>query len=173
MKILGKIVKAIGGYSWVLAVIGLGTFMFMNMDMMKKFLSNDMGLHVSENWTGGGTAYGRVFPSYTLKVHEPVWDGINHDGETGFIQVDWLFNDGEPHAIENQEISFRKAGAADFRISFDPQSRKVDFTAYSPNIIAVMDKTSLAWFVRYGFKDGRGGLFLYHGFAAVRIIVKR
>jgi hypothetical protein len=177
MKKTRNVIKAIGGYTWAFFCISLGVYVFMNFDSLKKELLIEPGVHVSDKWMGGDILYEIDYPSYILRIHEPVWDGFNQDSNRGFVQIDWIYKNGylhlKNHGLKNQEISLKEGGETDFSVSFNTETGKIDFKPFHDGIVSVMDKTSLVNFIYEGYDDNRNGLFIYKEGVSMRVIIRR
>jgi|GEM_PF-2222100 len=169
MKIFLIIIKSFLGITFMIATVTIGVMLFMSIDEYGDKLIKKGGITETEKVLGGQII--KVFnnDNYKLRIHKPVFAGIFKERKKGFIQIDWFSNDPLPRYI-NEEFDYDNDGKKDFKIELDTVNNKALITAYSENVINIMDKASINSMILKAYDDARRGVFVYHDYKEARFL---
>jgi len=116
---MSRMVKYLA-YSWALLAgpIVLATFIGTDPRLVGKLVALT-GLHVHPIYTGGEVTKTLDHEGYQTLVHRPVFDGLIHERNTGFVQIEWQPRDANLPETIDEDIDFDQDGKADMRIQLN------------------------------------------------------
>jgi hypothetical protein len=125
--------------------------MFPGLDSFSKQLARLSFMKVNPTLSGGDTARSVVYEDYTLHIHQPVFEALIGESSTGFIQLDWVWNDSIPVPVSDS-VDFNNDNHIDFVISIDPQSDAVYLDPLQSCVsdITISARVENGWIVRVG-----------------------
>ncbi len=139
-----RIIKSFLGYIWAVLAICITIICFVNMQTLENWITNESGLKVSDNWTGGKIESVIEHQNYQTILHQPVFPGLFSKSKRGFIQIDWTTSDILPSYIE-ESFDFNHDNQIDFSIYLDTINNTAELTPYSNRIISIKDQEVLVF----------------------------
>jgi hypothetical protein len=168
-----KVIRSIAGFAWATASIAVAVMLFSSLGVWEKKLIYEGGITTSPRFTGGEVIQSIGHTGYVADLHRPVFDGILGDASRGFIQIDWKTSGGELPARIDEDFDYDGDGKRDFAVSLDTRKNTASLKSYAKEIVAIVDRSSLAEFVIKGYPDARFGVFTYEGGRTVRVLMKK
>lgn len=90
-------------------------------------------LVVSPNMYGGDIDKTINYNGYKIIIHKPVFQGLFHPRNDGFLQVDIIKDENVPDVI-HEKIDFDGDNTIEFSILYDTSTDRVEVESYHPNI---------------------------------------
>lgn len=177
MKPIKNIIKNTSGYLWMAASLAVAVALFSSIGTWQKRLIDASGIKVSPKYTGGEVIATIDHKTYHTDVHRPVFDGPFGIEKKGFIQIDWMENGGTaagsiPALIE-ESFDYDKDGRTDFTVTLDTVANKARLNAHNPDVLAVLDRSTLAELTMKGYPDARYGVFTHKDGRSIRVLLKK
>lgn len=174
MKPIKDIIKNTGGYLWMAASIAVAVMLFSSIGKWQKRLIEASGMKVSPKYTGGEVIETIDHKTHHTRIHRPVFDGPFGAEKQGFIQIDWMEygNRKIPASIE-ESFDYDNDGKMDFTIRLDTVENKARLHAYNPDVLAILDRSSMAELTMKGYPDARFGVFAHKNGRSVRVLLKK
>ncbi len=169
MKILLIILKSILGITYMMITVIIGIMLFMNIDENGEKFIKKFEIKETEKILGGEIIKVVDYDNYKLRIHKPVFPGIFKERKKGFVQIDWFSNDSLPDNI-NEGIDYDNDGLNNFSVDLDTVNDKAVLTAYSDNVLNLMDKASIGSVILKSYADGRRGVFVFHDYNEARFL---
>ena len=146
-----KKILVILGFTWAVICLLIILIMFPGLDSYSRQMAKLSFMKVNPTLSGGDTARSVVYEDYTLHIHNPVFDALIGESSSGFIQLDWVWNDSIPVPVKDS-IDFNMDDHIDFIISIDPQSNQVHLDPLQPHVRDIIAEARLenGWIVRVG-----------------------
>lgn len=163
MKKLLTIVVTILSFTYMIATVTLSVQLIMGMSTIGEQIVEWTGLKTSEKFKGGRVVTVELHKGYTSRVHQPVFEGPFGESREGFVQIDWFTDDSFPEEI-NQEFDYDQDGKVDFKLKLWPQDDRAFITAYSEQVMNLVDKATVASFTMKGYPDGRNAVFSFEDY---------
>lgn len=160
MKKTLRILVAILSFSYMIVTVTFSVQLIMGMSDLGQKLIDMTGLKTSEKFKGGKVARVNVYNGYISRVRQPVFEGPFGESRDGFVQIDWFTDDSFPDEI-NEEFDYDGDGKVDFRLKLWPQDDRAFITAYSEEVMNLVDKATVASFTMKGYPDGRNAVFTF------------
>ena len=131
------------GYVWAAAAAPLILATFVGMNLWAGKLVAATGVKISPWYTGGEVERIIDHQTYQIRIHRPVFGALIGQRKIGFVQVDFIRNEGPgegstslPQGIE-EEIDLDGDGRADFRVSAETRPRTATVTALTPRVLGL------------------------------------
>jgi hypothetical protein len=139
------------GFTWAAICLLIVLVMFPGLDSFSRQLAKLSFMKVNPTLSGGDTARSVVYENYTLYIHQPVFEALIGESSTGFIQLDWVWNDSIPVSVSDS-VDFNNDNHIDFVISIDPQSDSVLLDPLQPFVEEITNEARVenGWIVRVG-----------------------
>jgi hypothetical protein len=131
-----KIIQILG-YTWAVVAIPLAFIILGSSGAISKALFNDV--KVSDRITGGDVVSEIKRDSYSVHIHEMVFDGFFFERSSGFVQVDFISDTELPLCIK-EDIDFDFDDHPDFNISVNTVNNEYIFTPLSPKVKGLSDE---------------------------------
>jgi hypothetical protein len=128
--------KSILGYTWasLCFVVILATFFGLN--VWERTLANGTGIHVSPVFSGGEVRQSIDHGTYRTQIHRPVFDGLIGERADGFIQIDWVPNDGRQMPVDiAEDIDIDGDSKAEMHIVVETVPGSVHLTRNAPWVL--------------------------------------
>ncbi len=118
------------GTAWAVLCFLIVPATFVGLGFWSRTLANGTGIQVSPRFTGGEVRLSTDHGSYQTRLHRPVFDGLLGERRDGFVQIDWVPNNGQPlPALIEEEFDIEGDGIVEFRIRLDTTTPKADLFA--------------------------------------------
>jgi hypothetical protein len=109
-------IKTIPTYAWAFLAGPIVLVTFMGMEPLASLFVMVTGLRVHPIYAGGEVTQVINHGDYQTFIHRPVFDGLIHERDTGFVQIEWQPKDANLPERLDEQIDFDQDGKTDFRV---------------------------------------------------------
>jgi hypothetical protein len=126
MKGPRKLISGIG-LAWALLCLVVVLATFVGLNFWDQALVQATGIHVSPRFSGGEIRQTIEHGSHRTLLHRLVFDGLIADRAAGFVQIDWVPQEGRtlPSVLE-EEFDVDGDGTVDIRVRLDTSAGKAE-----------------------------------------------
>ena len=125
------------GYTWAVFAIPLAFIILGSSGAINKALFNEV--KVSDRITGGDAVSEIKRDSYSIHIHEMIFDGFFFERNSGFVQIDFISDTELPLYIK-EDIDFNFDDNPDFNISVNTFNNEYILTPLSPKVKKLSDE---------------------------------
>jgi hypothetical protein len=131
-------IKSWLAHTWAALATPIVLATFIGIPFFSRILAEGTGIQVSPWFTGGEVMREIAHEGYRTVLRRPVFDGLIGQRSLGFIQVEWLPEEGAalPDVVE-EGIDIDDDGKEELTVRLDTQANRATIDAHSPRVLGL------------------------------------